>query len=180
MQPLTPQRTASHHKQSHSVSVSFPQGLSPASPYTPLSLRSFASASTSSSGPSPSSTLATPASVRNLNIHAGFTSPPVGKTKRISWASPSPAGQSPDSLPSLADLARNWRSKASENGIRVSTNGKQSLGDDYSFDDGDGTSSCSLFFRRKTDAKYSQSCQRTCLRRRRRCVSLFLCCFYPF
>ncbi|KAE9401988.1 hypothetical protein BT96DRAFT_991502 [Gymnopus androsaceus JB14] len=126
--PATPQRASQNHKHSHSVSVSFPQGLSPASPYTPLSLRSFASASTSS-GPSPSSTLATPASVRNFNT------PPVVKVKRISWASPSPAGQSPDGLPSLADLARNWRTKASENGIHVSNNAKH---DEYSLmDEGD-------------------------------------------
>ncbi|KAF9068892.1 hypothetical protein BDP27DRAFT_1421523 [Rhodocollybia butyracea] len=135
--PATPQRTS--HKHSHSVSVPLQPGLSPASPYTPLSLRSFTSASTSSSGPSPSSTLATPASVRNLNLHAGFTSPPIVRVKKLSWASPSPGGHSPsDSLPSIADLARNWRSKASENGIRVSNNAKQRMGDDYSFmDDGD-------------------------------------------
>ncbi|KAJ3969107.1 hypothetical protein EV361DRAFT_951752 [Lentinula raphanica] len=132
--PATPQRTASH-SHSHSVSVSLPHGLSPASPYTPLSLRSFTSASTSSGSlnPSPSSTLATPASVRNFANHAGFSSPPVSKVKKISWASPSPTGHSPsDSLPSIADLARNWRSRANENGIKVTNHSKQDLADDFS------------------------------------------------
>ncbi|KAF5390116.1 hypothetical protein D9757_003827 [Collybiopsis confluens] len=131
--PATPQRTASHIH-SHSVSVVLPSGRSPASPYTPLSLRSFASASTSpgSLNPSPSSTLATPASARNLSPHNGFSSPVV-RVKKLSWASPSPAGHSPsDSLPSIADLARNWRSRASENGIKVSNTSKQILSDEYS------------------------------------------------
>ncbi|KAJ4468797.1 hypothetical protein J3R30DRAFT_1606228 [Lentinula aciculospora] len=141
-QPATPQRTTSH-SHSHSVSVSLPHGLSPVSPYTPLSLRSFASASTSSGSlnPSPSSTLATPASVRNLNNHAGFSSPPVVRVKKISWASPSPAGHSPsDSLPSIADLARNWRSRANENGIKVANNSKQNSNVDFSLlDEGDAS-----------------------------------------
>ncbi|KAJ3986188.1 hypothetical protein F5890DRAFT_1026361 [Lentinula detonsa] len=140
--PATPQRTTSH-SHSHSVSVSLPHGLSPASPYTPLSLRSFTSTSTSSGSlnPSPSSTLATPASLRNFNNHSGFSSPPVSRVKKISWASPSPVGHSPsDSLPSIADLARNWRSRANENGIKVANNTKQDLADDFSLLDDEDAS----------------------------------------
>lgn len=145
--PATPQRITSH-THSHSVSVSLPHGLSPVSPYTPLSLRSFASTSSGSLNPSPSSTLATPASIRNLHNHSGFSSPPITRVKKISWASPSPAGHSPsDSLPSIADLARNWRSRANENGIKVANNPKQSIVDDFSLlDDEDGVSSHRCFF----------------------------------
>ncbi|KAJ3878394.1 hypothetical protein F5051DRAFT_230511 [Lentinula edodes] len=138
--PATPQRITSH-THSHSVSVSLPHGLSPLSPYTPLSLRSFASTSSGSLNPSPSSTLATPASIRNLHNHSGFSSPPITRVKKISWASPSPAGHSPsDSLPSIADLARNWRSRANENGIKVANNPKQSIVDDFSLLDDEDAS----------------------------------------
>lgn len=85
--PVTPQRI---HRPAHSYSMSH----SPASPYTPLSLRSFAS-----SNPSP---LTTPASVKNLRFSSHhLTSPLVYKQK------------------SYADAAQNWRSRATENGIKV-------------------------------------------------------------
>ncbi|KAJ7599274.1 hypothetical protein C8J56DRAFT_186239 [Mycena floridula] len=116
--PVTPQRRPVAH--CHSVSQShFRSPISPASPYTPLSLRSFAS-----SNPSP---LTTPASVKNYPFHA----------QRLSFSSPQVRGTSNSSQSisrdkSLADVAKNWRSRASENGIRVSSGAD--FVDDDSFD----------------------------------------------
>lgn len=74
-----------------------------------MSLRSFAS-----SNPSPA--LTTPASIRNFPAglkHSHFTSPQVAKSYT---SSPNVSRDQ-----SLADLARNWRSCASKNGIKVAT-----------------------------------------------------------
>jgi hypothetical protein len=88
--------------------------VTPASPYTPLSLRSFTS---SSSGDT--STLTTPDRV-GLNTKRLSFSPEVARTT---------AGGLKDQ--SLADIAENWRSRASENGIKVSSANEDSqYGDD--------------------------------------------------
>lgn len=123
MTPVTPQRAprSALHSHHHSVSQShFRSPISPASPYTPLSLRSFAS-----SNPSPSP-LTTPASAKNYtydNNRHSYASPLVAKTSSVS-----PADKS------LADITKNWRSRAQENGIKVSSVGS----DQMSFDDHDG------------------------------------------
>ncbi|GLB39240.1 putative ring finger [Lyophyllum shimeji] len=116
-QPVTPQRLPSqrpHHR--HSSSQSFYKSpVTPASPYTPLSLRSF-----TSSGSGGSSTLTTP-------DHNGLS------VKRLSF-SPDvvrPATEAMSKDHSLADIAKNWRSRASENGIKVSSlNEDPHFGDD--------------------------------------------------
>ncbi|KAK0232450.1 hypothetical protein EDD85DRAFT_911339 [Armillaria nabsnona] len=123
MTPSTPQRAnRSAHSHSHSLSYSHLRSPSlPATPYTPLSLRSFAS-----SNPSPA--LTTPASVRNFPAglkHSHFASPQVAKSYT---SSPNVSRDQ-----SLADLARNWRSCASKNGIKVATC------DAAQFDDDDAT-----------------------------------------
>ncbi|KAG5644366.1 hypothetical protein DXG03_008663, partial [Asterophora parasitica] len=115
-QPVTPQRLPAqrpHHRYSSSQSF-YRSPITPASPYTPLSLRSFTS---SASGAS--STLTTP-------DHLGLG------VKRLSF-SPDVVGAATgaggiDS--SLAVIADNWRSRASENGIKVS-----SINDDSHFGD---------------------------------------------
>ncbi|KAK0192333.1 hypothetical protein F5146DRAFT_978738 [Armillaria mellea] len=111
MTPSTPQR-ANRSAHSHSQSLSYSHlrsPSSPATPYTPLSLRSFAS-----SNPSPA--LTTPASIRNFPAglkHSHFASPQVAKSYT---SSPNVSRDQ-----SLADLARNWRSCARKNGIKVAT-----------------------------------------------------------
>ncbi|KAK7451099.1 hypothetical protein VKT23_012775 [Stygiomarasmius scandens] len=128
MTPATPQRATakqSHHH-SHSLSQShFRSPMSPASPYTPLSLRSFAS----STNPSPS-ILMTPGSFRQVSALA---SPPA--VKRITFHSPQPAKLSSsighhEKSASVADIAPNWRCRATENGIRVSASAENSYLDE--------------------------------------------------
>jgi len=128
MTPATPQRATakqSHHH-SHSLSQShFRSPMSPASPYTPLSLRSFAS----STNPSPS-ILMTPGSFRQASVLA---SPPA--VKRITFHSPQPAKLSSsighhEKSASVADIAPNWRCRATENGIRVSASAENSYLDE--------------------------------------------------
>ncbi|KAG6899617.1 hypothetical protein C0993_008697 [Termitomyces sp. T159_Od127] len=119
-QPVTPQRLPSQrtgHRYSSSQSF-YRSPLTPASPYTPLSLRSFTS---SASGGS--STLNTPDSDPNSR-HLSF-SPNV--------ASPSVRADNKDH--SLADIAENWRSRANDNGIKVSSmNDDSHFGDDEASD----------------------------------------------
>ncbi|KAF5380147.1 hypothetical protein D9615_006103 [Tricholomella constricta] len=118
-QPVTPQRLPAqrpHHRYSSSQSF-YKSPITPASPYTPLSLRSFTS--TASGG---SSTLTTP-------DHIGLS------IKRLSF-SPDVVGPATGTVgidQSLADIAENWRSRASENGIKVS-----SMNDDSHFGDDEG------------------------------------------
>ncbi|SJL12837.1 uncharacterized protein ARMOST_16269 [Armillaria ostoyae] len=124
MTPSTPQRAnRSAHSHSHSLSYSHLRSpSSPATPYTPLSLRSFAS-----SNPSPA--LTTPASVRNFPAglkHSHFASPQVAKSYT---SSPNVSRDQ-----SLADLARNWRSCASKNGIKVATCDAPQFDDDDAID----------------------------------------------
>ncbi|KAG7091896.1 hypothetical protein E1B28_008297 [Marasmius oreades] len=120
--PATPQRnnysTRTHNPHVHSIAHPYIRDpISPPSPYTPLSLRSFPS-----SNASPASTLATPNSVTNF-------SPLV---KRIPFSSPQIARLSShvrSSSSSIADITQNWRNRATENGITVT--------DDSYIDDAD-------------------------------------------
>lgn len=101
--PVTPQRSAQRHRHTQSF---YRSPITPASPYTPLSLRSFVS--TTSNG---SSTLTTPNSSGDSNVNL----------KRVATASPeAPLTRSNIKKDTgLADAAQNWRSRASENGIKV-------------------------------------------------------------
>ncbi|KAF5369333.1 hypothetical protein D9758_002804 [Tetrapyrgos nigripes] len=124
--PATPQRaTKPSHHHSHSVAQShFRSPLSPSSPYTPLSLRSFSS----STNPSPS-ILTTPGSFRASSV---LTSPPP--LKKITFHSPQATRLSSghhEKGASVADVAPNWRCRASVNGIRVSASAEDSYLDDY-------------------------------------------------
>ncbi|PPQ65995.1 hypothetical protein CVT26_010655 [Gymnopilus dilepis] len=100
-QPVTPQRLPRHQPRSHSF---YRSPLTPsASPYTPLSLRSLDSTG--------SSTLTTPENIGS------------GVKKRLAFSAGSPSvvrnvSVGPDR--SLADIAENWRTRANENGIKVS------------------------------------------------------------
>jgi hypothetical protein len=93
--PVTPQR------QARRPSSKYIQNPSPATPYTPLSSRSYTSSN--------ASTLTTPGSASSI--------------KRLCFSvSSSPEVCVKNSKEnSLADIAQNWRSRASENGIRVSS-----------------------------------------------------------
>ncbi|KAF8804517.1 hypothetical protein BYT27DRAFT_7225225 [Phlegmacium glaucopus] len=100
-QPVTPQRLPRQQPRSQ---ILYRSPLTPStSPYTPLSLRSIDSTG--------SSTLTTPDNIA-INVK-----------KRLNFSSVSPDGgrnltSSKDK--SLADIADNWRSRANENGIKVS------------------------------------------------------------
>lgn len=118
-QPVTPQRLPTQrqqHRYSSSQSL-YKSPITPASPYTPLSLRSFTS---STSGGS--STLTTPDQI-GLSVKRLSFSPEVARTTTGSVAKDQ----------SLADIAENWRSRASENGIKVS-----SVTDDSHYGDDEG------------------------------------------
>jgi hypothetical protein len=124
-QPVTPQRLPAHRQHRHSSQSYYKSPATPASPYTPLSLRSF-----NSSFSGDSSTLTTP-------DHSGF-----GKSR----GSFSPevarlATGAPGKDQSLADIAQNWRSRASENGIKVSSVNEDSQ---YADDEGILVLYCSL------------------------------------
>ena len=107
-QPVTPQRLQGQRPQHrYSSSQSFYRSpITPATPYTPLSLRSF-----TSSGSGGSSTLTTPDNPRGANVKRLFASPGVARN----------TSDGVEKDHSLADLAENWRSRASENGIKVSS-----------------------------------------------------------
>ncbi|ESK91779.1 hypothetical protein Moror_10608 [Moniliophthora roreri MCA 2997] len=119
--PATPQRTTrgAHNPHAHSISHPYIRDpVSPPSPYTPLSLRSFPS-----SNASPASTLATPNSVANISPafkRPSFSSPQVSRLSSHMRSSSS----------SIADLTHNWRNRATENGIKVAA-------DDSYLDDAD-------------------------------------------
>nr|ATV82108.1 putative zinc finger protein [Strobilurus tenacellus] len=126
--PVTPQR-AHRSAHAHSQSLSYAHArspVSPATPYTPISLRSFTSSN-------PPSTLATPASAKShpdILRHMSFTSPALVKSYTASDNS-------------LADLAQNWRSRANEHGIKVSkgmADASQYDEEDSSFYDGNDSS----------------------------------------
>lgn len=107
--PVTPQRLVRPPK------VSYRSPVTPASshstPYTPLSLRSFSTAS--------SSTITTPGSASSL------------KRYDVSHSAENDAILADKSL---ADIAENWRSRANENGIKVSSADDSNYGDDEASD----------------------------------------------
>ena len=119
--PVTPQRLPHCHHQ-HSLSNFKPQSYhrspsTPLTPYTPLSLHSF-----SSSNSNGSSTLTTPNSIKRLSM----LSPEVIKTTNAI----------PNKDKSLADIAENWRSHASENGIKVLSSASACEDSHYGDDEG--------------------------------------------
>ena len=99
-QPVTPQRLPRQHPRSQTL---YRSPLTPlTSPYTPPSLRSIDSTG--------SSTLTTPDNI-GINVK-----------KRLNFSVSLDGGRnlSSDKDKSLADIADNWRSRANENGIKVS------------------------------------------------------------
>jgi hypothetical protein len=105
--PVTPQRLVRPQKSSYRSPVTPASTYS--TPYTPLSLRSLSSAS--------SSTITTPGSTSSFKRY------PI---------SPSAENDATAHLvdKSLADIAENWRSRANENGIKVSNADDSNYGDD--------------------------------------------------
>ncbi|KAJ3558259.1 hypothetical protein NM688_g1028 [Phlebia brevispora] len=114
--PVTPQRVA-HRSQHRQLSSSPYTPVTTSTPYTPLSLRSF-STSTGSSLATPNSTAS---GYRRLSISASPENSFRIKGKK-----------------GVADANTNWRTRANENGIRVST------GEDSQFAD-DEADACSEF-----------------------------------
>jgi hypothetical protein len=98
-QPVTPQRLPRQQPRSQTL---YRSPLTPSSPYTPLSLRSIDSTD--------SSTLTTPDNI-GINVK-----------KRLNFSVSLEGGRNSSSAKdkSLADIADNWRSRANENGIKVS------------------------------------------------------------
>ncbi|KAG1732961.1 hypothetical protein EDB19DRAFT_1732257 [Suillus lakei] len=119
--PVTPQRLVRPQKASYRSPVTPASTYS--TPYTPLSLRSFSTAS--------SSTITTPGSASSLN-----------KRYVISHSAEN------DALlvdKSLADIAENWRSRANENGIKVSSADDSNYGDDEASDLAHSDMNCTGF-----------------------------------
>lgn len=106
--PATPQRSLQRAslRQLHSPYTPL---TSYSTPYTPMSLRSISSSNASS--------LATPASVTS--------------NRRLSLSlSPEVSFQGKNNKKSLADIADNWRTRANENGIKVSSEESQFADDE--------------------------------------------------
>ncbi|KAF9486156.1 hypothetical protein BDN70DRAFT_237181 [Pholiota conissans] len=100
-QPVTPQRLPRHQPRSQSF---YRSPLTPTSPYTPMSLRSFDSTG--------SSILTTPDNLGLSNVKKRLTFSGISSEVARNAA----ANQSDKSI---ADIADNWRSRANENGIKV-------------------------------------------------------------
>lgn len=126
LQPVTPQRLS---RSNHSLYRS-PVTPSTGTPYTPLSFRSSFSSN--------SSTLNTPASAngtRNVNKKLTFSASPAETSGH-------------HKNKSLADIADNWRFRANENGIKVSSSAAlsastsistaESAGNDSDYGDDEG------------------------------------------
>lgn len=110
--PATPQRSVRPMKSSSRSPISPASTYS--SPYTPLSLRSF---------PTPSSsTLTTPGSVTGSKGFPALQSPECEAPCKLASES-------------LADAGANWRSRANENGIKVALASDSSFGNDEEVDD---------------------------------------------
>ncbi|KAI0777753.1 hypothetical protein BD413DRAFT_468048 [Trametes elegans] len=110
--PSTPQRPLHHSASARQYTSPFTPATSLSTPYTPLSLRSFSSTVSS---------LATPGSAA-----------PVGRRRNLSLSLSSPEVPTQNNPNrSLADIAQNWRTRANENGIKVTP----SDGSKYQFDD---------------------------------------------
>jgi len=114
--PVTPQR-APRQQYRHSQSF-YRSPLTPSTPYTPLSLRS--------TGSNNSSTLTTPDnSSLSLRKRTAFISGSLGLSR---------ARNVHDKA--AADVTDSWRSRASENGIRVSSSDQNQEKQHYSDDEG--------------------------------------------
>ena len=99
-QPVTPQRLPRQQPRSQTL---YRSPLTPTTPYTPLSLRSIDSTG--------SSTLTTPDNIAvNVKKRLNFTSVSLDGGRNLTSTKDK----------SLADIADNWRSRANENGIKVS------------------------------------------------------------
>ncbi|KAI0372029.1 hypothetical protein BV20DRAFT_940669 [Pilatotrama ljubarskyi] len=110
--PSTPQRPLHHSASARHYTSPFTPATTFSTPYTPLSLRSFSSTASS---------LATPGSAAPVGRRRGLS---------LSLSSPEvPTQNNPNR--SLADIAQNWRTRANENGIKVSP----SDGSKFQFDD---------------------------------------------
>ncbi|KAI0646377.1 hypothetical protein C8Q79DRAFT_962291 [Trametes meyenii] len=99
--PTTPQRPTHHSASARHYTSPYTPATTESTPFTPLSFRSFSSSAASS--------LATPGSaapVRRRGASLSLSSPIV------------PTLNNPNR--SLADIAPNWRTRANENGIKVS------------------------------------------------------------
>lgn len=105
--PVTPQRIIRPQKTLYRSPVT-PASTS-STPYTPLSLRSFSTNS--------SSTLNTPDSATSFKHFPVVHFPETEATTQLADKD-------------LADIAVNWRSRANENGIKVATAEDSSFGDD--------------------------------------------------
>ena len=95
--PVTPQRIAYSAQQVRSVTSPYTPGTNLSTPYSPFSLRSVSSSSNGSN-------LATPASSIGRRRLSLSLSPEVNFNSK-----------------SLADIAENWRTRANENGIKVTS-----------------------------------------------------------
>ncbi|KAI0795443.1 hypothetical protein C8Q75DRAFT_803329 [Abortiporus biennis] len=107
--PATPQRSF-HRTTARQIHSPYTPVTASSTPYTPLSLRSFSSSNASS--------LATPASA-------------VASNRRLSLSlSPEVSFQMKNNKKSLADIADNWRTRATENGIKVTSSEDSQFADD--------------------------------------------------
>lgn len=104
-----------------------PSTPSTSSPYTPLSFRSFSSSNVTTPASAYSS-----ASIKRLNLRAVSMESPQQLRKLNAKADEDIAGKDK----SIADIADNWRSRANDNGIRVSSSSKEGDGDDFADDEG--------------------------------------------
>lgn len=118
--PATPQRSF-HRVPVRQMQSPYTPQTSLSTPYTPLSLRSVSSSNPSS--------LATPASAtlsnRRLNLSLSL--------------SPEVNSQMKNNKKSLADIADNWRTRANENGIKVSSSNEESQ---FADDEGQSMRNC--------------------------------------
>ena len=119
-QPVTPQRLPRQHQQHRHSQSLHKSPTTPSTPYSPLSLRSATSAGSSA-----------PNTPDNSGVYSkrwllNSCSPLVPKSSRL--------GSVRDR--SLADIAENWRSRASENGIKVSSENSCTEGSNFGDDEG--------------------------------------------
>lgn len=105
--PVTPQRIIRSQKALYRSPVT--PASTTSTPYTPLSLRSFSTNS--------SSTINTPDSAASFKRFPVIHSPENETTAQLADKN-------------LAAIAANWRSRANENGIKVATAEESSFGDD--------------------------------------------------
>ncbi|PFH46736.1 hypothetical protein AMATHDRAFT_7452 [Amanita thiersii Skay4041] len=118
-QPVTPQRLPRQHQQHRYSQSLYKSPTTPTTPYSPLSFRSATSAG--------SSTLTTPdnSGTYSKRLILNSCSPLVSKTSR--------SGSGRDR--SLADIAENWRSRANENGIKVTSENSYTEGSQFGDDE---------------------------------------------